>query len=156
MTVKSPIPETSAIEREIGERARAAKLKLRFDKVVRRLTGDLKTTLAGVVPEGRSVVITVTAPIKHPAKTAETLEGIVRDSLTHGERCITLYGNDVRVRAINHVATNMPKILAFIHNPGSDARLILDIAESRLFQRDFPEESCGRAHQARLRGNRPI
>jgi hypothetical protein len=136
MTAKSRILKTTTIEREIGERARAAKLKLRFDKVVRRLTGDLKATLAGVLPEGRSVVITVTAPIKHPAKTAETLENIVRDGLAHGELCKTINGNKVRVRPITHVATNMPKVLAFVPNAESDARLILNIAESRLLQRD--------------------
>jgi hypothetical protein len=30
----------TTVEREIGERARAAKLQLRFDRVVRRLTSD--------------------------------------------------------------------------------------------------------------------
>ncbi len=136
MTAKSRILKATTIELQIGERARAAKLKLRFDKVVRRLTGDLKATLAGVLPKGRSVVITVTAPIRHPAKTAETLENIVQDGLAHGELCKTIYGNKVRVRPIDKVATNMPKVLAFVHNTESDASLILNIAESHLLQRD--------------------
>ncbi len=140
MIAKSRILITTTIEREIGERARAAKLKLRFDRVVRRFTGDLKATLAGVLPEGQSVLITVTAPIKHPAKTAETLANIVRDGLAHGELCKTIHGNKVRVRPIPHVATNMPKVLAFVHNMESDARLILNLAESRLLQRDQHEE----------------
>ena len=140
MTAKSRILKTVTIEREIGERARAAKLKLRFDKVVRRLTGDLKATLAGVLPEGRSVVITVTAPIKHPAKTAETLGNIVRDGIARCELCKTIHGNKVRIRPITQVATNMPKVLAFVHNTESDARRILNIAESRLLQRDEHEE----------------
>jgi len=38
------------------------------------------------------------------------------------------------------VATNMPTVLAFVHNTESDARLILDIAESRLLQRHSHEE----------------
>ena len=134
MAAKSRMLKTVTIEREIGDRARAAKLKLRFDKVVRRVTGDLKTRLADVLPEGRSVVITVTAPIKHPAKTAEALENIVRDGLASGELCKMIHGNKVRVRPITHVAMNMPKVLAFVHNAESDARLILNIAESRLLQ----------------------
>ena len=128
--------KTVTIEREIADSARAAKLKLRFDKVVRRVTGDLKTTLAGVLPEGRSVVITVTAPIKHPAKTAEALENIARDGLARGELCKMIHGNKARVRPITHVAMNMPKVLVFVHNAESDARLILNIAESRLLQGD--------------------
>jgi hypothetical protein len=88
------------------------------------------------MPEGQSVVISVTAPIKHLATTAQTLENIVRDGQPHGEHCRTIHGNKVRVRPITHVARNMPKVLAFVHNTESDARLILNIAESRLLQRD--------------------
>jgi len=51
----------TTVERDIGERVRAAKLQLRFDRVVRRLAGDSKATLASALPEGQSVVITVTA-----------------------------------------------------------------------------------------------
>ncbi len=51
----------TTVEREIGERVRAAKLQPRFDRVVRRLTRDLKATPASARPEGQSVVITVTA-----------------------------------------------------------------------------------------------
>jgi hypothetical protein len=43
----------TTVEREIGERARAAKLPLRFDRV--------GATLASALPEGQRVVITVTA-----------------------------------------------------------------------------------------------
>jgi hypothetical protein len=136
MTSKSRTLKITTVGREIGARARAAKLQLRFDRVVRRLTGDLKETLASVLPEGQSVVITVTAPIKYPAQTAETLEDIVRDGLALGELCKTIHGNKVRVRPITHVATNMPKVLAFVHNRESDAKLILNSAESRLLQRD--------------------
>lgn len=128
--------KTTALEREIGEKARAARLKLRFDKVVRRLGGELKAALAGVMPDGQSVVITVTAPIKLPAKTAETVENIVRDGLAHGEICATIHGNQVRVRRIADVAANMPKVLAFVHNVESDAGQLLDIAEASLLQRD--------------------
>jgi len=50
MTSKSRLLKIPTVEREIGERGRAAKLRLRFDKVVRRLTGNLKATLASVLP----------------------------------------------------------------------------------------------------------
>ncbi len=136
MQPRSRISKPASIETEIVETARAGKIKLRFDKVVRRLTGDLKAALAGVLPEGRSAVITVTAPIKHPAKTAETLREIMQGELAHGELSQTIYGNSVRVRLIDNVAARMPQVLTFVHNPESDARLILDIAESHLLERD--------------------
>ncbi len=61
MTSKSRMLKLTTVEREIGEGVRAAKLQLRFDRVVQRLAGDLKATLASARPEGQSVVITVTA-----------------------------------------------------------------------------------------------
>jgi len=135
MTAKLRLLKITTIEKEIGERAKAAKLKLRFDKVVHRLAGNLKATLAEIVPEGQSVVITVTAPIKHPAATAEMLRNIVRNGLTGDDFQKTIHGNHVRVRPITRVAKNMPKVLAFVHNMKSDAVVILDMAESRLHQK---------------------
>ena len=44
------------IEREIAERIRAEKIRLRFDRVVRRFNNNLKAALAAIVPEGQSVI----------------------------------------------------------------------------------------------------
>jgi hypothetical protein len=49
------------IEEEIAEAAAAAKLRLRFDKVVVRLVGRLKTALADRVPDGEALIFTCTA-----------------------------------------------------------------------------------------------
>ena len=54
------------LEREIAALAAAAKLRLRFDKVMVRLAGQLKAALGGSVPDGEAVIFTVTAPIKLP------------------------------------------------------------------------------------------
>ena len=74
MVAKSPAIDADTIEREIIARLEAAKLRLRFDKVALRLVGGLKAALASVVPEGETVVFTISAPIRLPAKTAVALE----------------------------------------------------------------------------------
>ena len=51
----------------------AAKPRLRFDKAVTRLMTRLQTTLGETVPDGMAVLLTVTAPIRLPSKTAATL-----------------------------------------------------------------------------------
>jgi hypothetical protein len=139
--------DADAIEREILGRIKAAKLELRFDKVVARLVGGLKAALAGVVAEGQAVVFTVAAPIKLPAKTAAALEGLLRDCPPGGERREVLHGNPVRVRRLAGVAPHMPKALGFVHNPKSDAGLILDLAAARLLSspRVQPRERQGEA-----------
>ena len=127
--------DADTIEREIVERIKAARLELRFDKVVVRLVGGVKAALADVVPQGQAVVFTVTAPIRLPAKTAAALESLLRDCPPDGERREVLHGNPVRVRRLTGVPPHMPKTLGFVHNPSSDAGLILDIAAARLFER---------------------
>ena len=52
--------DPSPVEREIHERAAAAKIRLRFDRSVLRLLDGVKAALADAVPEGQSVVFTVT------------------------------------------------------------------------------------------------
>jgi len=126
---------SAEIEREIAERIAAAKLRLRFDKAVLRLVGRLKANLAGVVPEDQTIIVTVTAPIRLPAKTAAALESAVRGGLPGNEFHSIIHGNQVQIRRVTGVAASMPRVVGFVHNPGSDAGLILDLASSRLLER---------------------
>ena len=128
--------ESLVIEMEIVEQIRAAKIRLRFDKVVLRLVSRLQAALTGSVPHGEAVIFTVTAPIKHPAKTAEVIEALARDSRPNAENCQTVHGNQVRIRRLTAVPPRMPKVLGFVHDPASDARLILALAETRLLAGD--------------------
>jgi hypothetical protein len=127
--------ETASIEQEITERLVAARLRLRFDKVVLRLINSLKTTLAEIVPEDQTVIFTLTAPIKLPAKTAAAIEGLVRDGLPDSKVRNTIHGNHVRLRRVAGVPAEMPRVIGFVHNPESDASLILALAEARLLGR---------------------
>lgn len=124
------------IEEEIVTRIAAAKLRLRFDKAVLRLVGRLKTSLADIVPEGQTVIFTVTAPIKAPGRTAAALERLARDGLPAGDAQDiihgTILGNQVRLWRVTGLAASMPRVLGFVHNPDSDANLILALAEQRL------------------------
>jgi hypothetical protein len=124
--------ETSNIEREIAERIAEAKIRLRFDKSVLRLVSGLKTALADAVPEGQTIIFTVTAPIKRRAKTATALEALVRSGLPNGDVSDTVEDNHVLVRRVTDVPHQMPKVIGFVHNSESDADLILRLAESQL------------------------
>ena len=129
------VTETATIEREITERIIATGLRLRFDKVVLRLIDGLKAALAEIVPEGQTVIFTLTAPIKFPAKTAAAIEGLVRDGLPDGEVRKAIHGNHVRLRRVAGVPAETPRVVGFVHNPESDAGLILALAEARLLGR---------------------
>lgn len=117
--------DADPVERELIARLRAAKLRLRFDKVALRVVGELKRELAKVVPPGETVVFTITAPIKHPAKTVVTLEKIVGWDPLHAERREIVHGNEVRIRRLKGVPQNTPRALGFVYSAESSPGPIL-------------------------------
>jgi hypothetical protein len=123
--------KAEAIEAEIIKQITAASIRLRFDKVALRLVDGLKANVIQILPASQSVVFTVTAPLKHPAKTGAALQGWLRDLPLGGSRK-TINGNDVRARRLKSVSTDMPKVIGFVHNPESNADLILNLAETSL------------------------
>jgi hypothetical protein len=118
--------------RHLLERIKAAKIRLRFDKVVLRVVGELQATLVDAVPDGGAIIFTLSASIRHPAKTAAGVESLVRNGSVPSERREMVHGNDVRIRRLTGLPAHTPKVLGFVHHPASDAGLILAIAEARL------------------------
>ncbi|HEY1781746.1 MAG TPA: hypothetical protein VGG79_15185 [Roseiarcus sp.] len=130
MAAKSEAIDT--VEREIVARVTAAKFRLRFDKVALRFVGGLKAALADAVPEGQTLVFTITAPIRLPKKTALALEGLARSCPPDAGRRETLHDNKVRARRLTGVPRHMPRALGFVHTVESDAGAILILAEALL------------------------
>ena len=111
---------------------------MRFDKVVLRLIGGLQAALREAVPDGRAVMLTVTAPIRLPGKTAAALEARIHAGLTRRpakiETAETIHGNRVRVRIVKDVSAKASKVIGFVHNPETDAEALLDLTQSLLQQ----------------------
>ncbi len=119
-------------EQEMAAGIAAAKVRLRFDKVVVRLIDGLKAGLAEVVPDDQTFVFTLTAPIKRPAKTGAAIEALVRDGILERDLSITVHSNRVRLRRVAGVLADMPRVAGFVHSSEVDASLILDLAETSL------------------------
>ena len=136
MAAKSSVGNADTVEREIIARLKAAKLRLRFDKVALRLVGTLQAALASAVPEGQAVVFTVSAPIRLPGKTAAALADLLRDGAAGAEGSLIIHDNEVRTRWVRGTLNPMPRVLGFVHTIESDATVILDVAEARLLDRD--------------------
>jgi hypothetical protein len=81
----------------------AAKPRLRFDKVATGLIQRLQATLVETVPDGMTVLPTITAPIRLPSKTAASLEDKMQTLLGSGspgrDEKDTIHGNRVRIRS---------------------------------------------------------
>ena len=125
------------IAREIlgASNVNTSKLGLRFDRVVSHVLGDLRTFAERTTPEGLTVLLAVSAPIRLPAKTANTLEREILACLAAGvfceDRTTTVHGNEVRIR-IAKSARRRQKLVGFVHNRDVAAKPLLDLAERRL------------------------
>lgn len=108
--------------------------RLRFDKVALRFVRGLQTGLGGFVPDDRTVIVTITAPIRLPAKTAAALEEKIRAGLARrsaqAEVRATIHGNQIRVRIVQGNSNPMPKVIGFVHNADSDRDILFDLTES--------------------------
>jgi hypothetical protein len=114
----------------------AAKPRLRLDKVAIRLIERLHTTLGETVPEGITVLLTITAPIHLPSKTAASLEDkiqtLLRRALADRDVKDTIHRNRVQIRLLKDKSKRVPKIIGFVHNPDSDPRLLLNMTRELL------------------------
>ncbi|HTI70052.1 MAG TPA: hypothetical protein VMF06_08805 [Candidatus Limnocylindria bacterium] len=119
-----------------AEPGNSAKARLRFDKVVTRLMGQLQASLAEMVPNGVAVLLTVTAPIRLPSKTAAALDDKIQTLLGCGasgrDLEDSIHGNRVRIRILSEVSEVAPKLIGFVHNPDSDPLQILNPAQAWL------------------------
>src|SRR5262249_39290828 len=119
--------------RTLGQRdargAKAGKPRLRFDKVATRVIDGLQASLGDSVPDGMLVLVTITAPIRLPAKTAAALEGRVRTLLGRGSgsrsQRATIHGNRVQIRLVRHEARRAPRVIGFVHNSDSDPLVLV-------------------------------
>ncbi len=73
--------EVTTIKQRIADRGGLTTPRLRFDRVALGLVRRLQARLCELVPDGKTVILTITAPIRVPAKTAAALENKIRTSL---------------------------------------------------------------------------
>jgi len=132
----------------------AAKPHLRFDKVATRLIEHLQASLSKTVPDGMTILLTITAPIRLPSKTATALEDKMK---THLERRpsarderYTIHGNRVLVRVSRDESGCAPKMIGFVHNSDSDPLQLLNMTRELL---DVVSAQAER-HAPKLAGDR--
>jgi hypothetical protein len=125
--------EVATVTRPIAD---LTKPRLRFDKVVNRLTTRLQAALGDSVPDGTSVIFTITAPILHPSKTAVALEDKIRGCLARRSAQVqckdTIHGNRIRIRLVKNSSRQVSKVIGLVHNPDSNPDTLLQMTQSLL------------------------
>jgi hypothetical protein len=146
--------DITTLERHGTGQANAAKPRLRFDKVATRLIQRLQATLGETVPHGMTVLLTITAPIRLPSKTAAALEDRIQTLLGRGslgrDEKDTIHGNRVQIRLLRDESGRAPKMIGFVHNSDSDPLLLLNMTRELL---ELMSAEAGR-RATRFAGNR--
>ncbi len=113
-----------------------AKLGLRFDRVVIAVLAELRSFVEAATPETLAVLVTISAPIRLPAKTVNDLKTNITARLAAGTRqadsSAILHGNSVRIRLLERSSKVPPRLIGFVHNPDSTPERLLDLAEDWL------------------------
>jgi hypothetical protein len=102
-------------------------VRLRFDRVALRFVKSFQASLGAIIPDGRTLVVTITAPIRLPARTAAVLEEKIRRVLARGavlEVHETIHGNRVTARLLRRRITADASAIGFVHNRDSDPEIL--------------------------------
>jgi hypothetical protein len=115
---------------------KVSSLGLRFDRVVIRLVDDLREFAKLNVPDGTILLVTFTAPLYSPAKTASALKEIIGSILVNNTPLqdinMTVNGIQVRIRINMNSSAISAKLFGFVHNLNSSSTAILDLATERI------------------------
>jgi hypothetical protein len=112
------------------------RVRLRFDREAMRFISDVRAALRDVVPESKTLVFTITAPIRLASKTTAVLDEKVRGALARRTARIdfaeTIHGNQIRVRLLRGGVKSAAGAIGFVHNPETDPEILFDVTQSLL------------------------
>ena len=93
--------------------------RLRFDRTAVGLVRRLRATLATCVPVGKTLVVTITAPIRQDSKTGLMLADRIRRLLAGGRVQLRtrICGNRIQARVLQGGCSRTSRVIGFVHNP---------------------------------------
>jgi hypothetical protein len=137
----------TCIDSQAAARAKTTQPRLRFDRVALRLVDDLRTALGGSVPDGQTVLVTITAPIRLPARTATAIEEKIRKLVATraapARLTGTIHGNRIQVHLLKGGTGRTARLIGFVHNPDSDPSILIDVARALLARIGSGERTAG-------------
>ncbi len=105
--------------------------RLRLDRVARRLVRSLQAGLCQGVPKNRALVITVSAPIRLPARTVSEVQARLAAPFA-GAFSRIVCGNRVRAQMVGCRVPGAPRVIVFVHNRQPSARGLPGLVEAWL------------------------
>lgn len=128
--------DVTTLKRRATAQGNTTKPRLRFDKVATRLMERLQTALGETVPDGMTVLLTITAPIRLASKTAAALEHKIQTLLARGstgrDEKDVIHGNRVRIRLLRDETGGAQRMIGFVHNSDTDSLLLMSMTRELL------------------------
>ena len=108
--------------------------RLRFDRTAVGFVDRLHAALAKSVPDGKTVIVTITAPIWQDSKTSAVLQDRIGHLLASGRTQLKtrVHGNRIQVRILKGGTRRTSKLIGFVHNPKPDPALLFELTGSLL------------------------
>lgn len=110
--------DVAVIAQQRPGREPVAKARLREDVVARRVLRDIECALRAHVPAGKTIILTLGAPIKAPQKLLAALTNTLLTYLETGaeeaDEKKTILGNRVRFRVLNDNSKWNAKVIGFV------------------------------------------
>lgn len=114
-------------------RSNVPKARFRDDAAARRVLRGLETALRGLVPDGKTLVLTLGAPIKEPKKVlgalTEMLAAYLKSGAEEVEKKKTLLGNRVRFLVAGDGLRNS-KLTGFVFSGDPKPGVLLNVMRS--------------------------
>jgi hypothetical protein len=116
---------------QAARRAGAVPPRLRFDRVVLSVLGRLRAALEEEIPDGVTVAVTITAPIRLAGKTAvsvvEAVRNLLQKRVGSGRIAATVQGNEVEIRILRGGRAPTSRLVGFVHNRESVPEILFDL-----------------------------
>jgi hypothetical protein len=121
------------VPRRLG-RNRMAKPRLRDDAVARRVLRDIETALRQHVPTGKTVILSLGAPIKEPKRLVVVLTEMLLTALAGGigdiEGKKTILGNRVQFRILGDNLQWKSRMIGFVFSGDPKLGVLVDAMRS--------------------------
>jgi len=125
-----------ALSPQASHARRSARPSLRLDRVALEVVSRVRTAIQRQVPADRTIVVTISAPIRLAAKTAAALSSRVLNRVSgraRAERSLhRIHGNRIEIWILQGGIATTSKLVGFVHNPDVDPRIFIEVTRALL------------------------
>jgi hypothetical protein len=133
---KRIVLEVVAIRAKAARASRTMKPRLRLDRVALGLMDRLRVAVEASVPEDRTIIVTITAPIRLASKTAASMASSIRRRLARraaaGRSIHNIHGNTIQIWILPRAGAMTSKLVGFVHNPDANPRILIEVTRALL------------------------